>query len=176
MSKTTPNTRGGTVTGETRSTATVERWWCVEEQDGPTVIVRGVASNKLVLVEHDGNRWVCSECGEQPTRVTQLCVHTIKAAEGLPRDVATQIAAAVMTPRKSKLKSQSQAPEPAASGPSKGANPGAREHVDRHRARDEEYRRIVEPVTTRRITDADRDRLAEARRRKRALVGDLEVT
>lgn len=142
--------------------------WSVDEQDGAVIILKRIGEDRLVLVEHDGARWLCSECGDQPMKAGLTCAHTTAATKNLPRAVAAQIANRIAKPTRTPT---AKSPKVSAHGKATIRRPAGPNAGQRFEARDEDFRRITSEVTVRRMTDADRQRLAERRKHKRISSG-----
>ena len=146
--------------------------WHVEETDG-TVFLLGRFGHESVLVEWDEKaaRWNCSACGPHvATGVTSLaCAHIVKAAGSLPLDVALRLASQVAQQSASRRgvigKGKSKAKGEKAAQKAEVAV-GAERRARRLEQRDAEHLGITSEVRVRPITDVDRRRLAERRRRK----------
>jgi hypothetical protein len=144
--------------------------WSTAEADGAVIIVRDWASHE-VLVWFDESRkgWECDECGQHTeSRPSSTCVHTQAACRDLSIDTATRIAGLVHKPPRantastSRTKVQMVLEQALADSLARTAE----QRAERNRIHDERHRPLTSEVTTRQMTDADRRRLEEARRRK----------
>lgn len=139
--------------------------WLIEESDGATFLLRRVGSSEVAVVEHDGVRWVCSECGPQRLRQTATgqCGHVQVVGRNLPASLAVILASRIAKPErralpgaeKVMLKTQI---EISAAGEAKRAE-RAREHDEGFVA--------ATPVVVRQATAEDLAKLEAARARRR---------
>jgi hypothetical protein len=145
-------------------TVPVPERWSVVERDGATHLLRTLGGREAI-VDHDGTRWVCSECGPQKVATTaaEQCPHVVVVGRNLPLSLATTLGARVAkTDRKSppsdveKVRLKTQA-EILAAGEAKRAE-RAREHDKAFVA--------ATPVVVRTMTAEDRAKLEAARARR----------
>lgn len=149
--------------------------WVVEESQGTTFLLRRVGSIRTALIEHDGERWQCSEDGPQQGRrgsATGQCVHVRVVARRLPLPTAQEIAARIMAPTAKRsftgvpATSVEQAEQAERRSEVDIMAAGAGKRAERAREHDEAFQGITGEVTVRRMTDEDRRKLAESRARK----------
>lgn len=149
----------------------VARWRAVAS-DGTTSIVERLGRPMVMITwDDEHSSWECSEHGLFATKSLVTCMHIQAACRDMAPEVATWLATALSRPRTGKT-----APEKATEGPNEEAIAQARAAITRaeakalarrNAARDAEHQRLTSQVTTRQISDADRDRLAERREAKR---------
>lgn len=145
--------------------------WRVEDSDGAMFLLSRIGRSEAVLVEHNGERWVCSEDGPQPTSRTApkvQCVHVEVVGSRLPLSVALSIASSIAASAdKAKVgrggRSKGMLEAERASARLLAA--GQEKRAERAREHDSSFV-MATPVVVRQMTDADRAKLEVARARK----------
>lgn len=145
------------------------RWHAVE-RTGWVWLVRSIGEE--VVVEFDDDAWHCSDHGAFPLSGRKsgvnTCEHVMAATRHMPLDVALEIVAVIAPPKPAKNPSPKGAKT---DDESAGGIPGAVARAERNAIHDDQFGPTVGEVTVRQMTDADRQKLAEARARKRKKVG-----
>lgn len=141
--------------------------WLLVESDGTTFLLRHLINGQTAMVEHDGTRYVCTECGPQQGvrgSATGQCCHVRAVARRLSVADALRIAERIASPSKAvsglsveRARLRTQAEILAA---------GADARAERAREHDAEFRGVTGEVTVRQATPEDMERLRLARERK----------
>lgn len=148
--------------------------WVAAEIDGTTVAVRDWVTGDEALLDwnDEASAWECSECGLQAARPSQAivtCIHVTSGLRPLPAETAVQIGCDLVKRRRGKTVADNAAtPDVKAIEEARTAiaRAEAKAVVGKHADRDAEHERITSVVTTRVMTDADRAKLEERRRKK----------
>jgi hypothetical protein len=146
------------------SDSDINEWRTVEADE--YVVVVADWSDREVLVYFDTGRksWVCDEC-PRSARATTTCAHVGAAVRDLDLSILLRIASIVhrSTPAsRQRSKEDREAERTVADTLARSAE----RRAARNRAHDEQHHRISAPISVRRVSAADRQRLEETRRRR----------
>lgn len=145
--------------------------WVIEESDGTRFLLRRLGGARTAVVDHDGERWACSEDGPQQGRrgsASNQCAHVQVVGRSLSMSMAQTIADRLVNkdvkrPLITKADVE-QAAEPRTEADIIAA--GAPIRAKRARQHDEQFQGVTGEVVVRQMTDEDRRKLQERRARK----------
>jgi hypothetical protein len=148
--------------------------WVAAEIDGTTVAVRDwvIGDEALLDWNDEATAWECSECGLQAARPSQAivtCVHVTSGLRFLPAETAVEIGCDLVKRRRGKtVIDKAAVVDVAAIDEARAAIARAEGKAvrEKYADQDDHHRRIASEVTVRQMTDEDRAKLEERRRKK----------